>query len=85
LGYGLPIVATNVGGTPDRVRDGQNGFLIEAGDVPTLAAALTRLCREPSLRSAFGISSRELSQMHFTWQAVGEKIGEVIRGALAKS
>lgn len=42
LGYGLPVIGSNLGGIPERVQDGQNGFLFEAGNVASLVAALDR-------------------------------------------
>jgi glycosyltransferase involved in cell wall biosynthesis len=44
---GRPVVATRAGGVPDLVRDGENGFLLERGDAPGLAAALVRVLGDP--------------------------------------
>jgi len=46
---GTPIVATNVGGIPDVVQDGVNGFLVAPGDVTALANRLERLLTDASL------------------------------------
>jgi glycosyltransferase involved in cell wall biosynthesis len=54
-----PVVATRVGGVPDVVRDGVDGFLAEAGDVASLAGRLAELARDPELRSRFGAAGRE--------------------------
>ncbi|MDX6514999.1 MAG: hypothetical protein QOH73_665 [Gaiellaceae bacterium] len=40
---GRPVVATRAGGVPDLVRDGENGFVLERGDAPGLAAALVHV------------------------------------------
>ena len=37
---GTPVIGSRVGGIPDLVSDGENGFLVEAGDVEALTAAL---------------------------------------------
>ena len=42
---GRPVVATRVGGVPDVVRDGVDGFLVEPGDVEALAERLAEPCR----------------------------------------
>lgn len=51
---GKPVVCTRVGGNPDLVKDGVNGYLIEVGDVAGLAAALGRLMQDPALASGMG-------------------------------
>jgi len=58
LGCGLPVVATNVGGNPELVTDGENGYLFEPGDVRGLARELARLLRDADLRRSFGEASR---------------------------
>jgi glycosyltransferase involved in cell wall biosynthesis len=54
-----PVVATRVGGVPDVVRDGVDGFLVDVGDVDALAARLAELSRDPELRRRFGEAGRE--------------------------
>ena len=49
-----PVVATRVGGVPDVVRDGEDGFLVEAGATDDLADRLGRLARDPALTRAHG-------------------------------
>ena len=40
---GTPVIGSRVGGIPDLVRDNENGYLVESGDVDALAAALGRI------------------------------------------
>src|SRR6476646_1685750 len=54
-----PVVATRVGGVPDVVREGEEGFLVDAGDTAELAERLTRLAGDPQLRRRLGKSGRE--------------------------
>lgn len=42
LGYGLPVIGSNLGGIPERLIEGQNGYLFEAGNVASLVAAIRR-------------------------------------------
>jgi glycosyltransferase involved in cell wall biosynthesis len=53
LACGVPVVAANVGGLPEVVRDGENGLLIPPGDAVALAAALDKLA-EPVVRARLG-------------------------------
>ncbi|HET7743337.1 MAG TPA: glycosyltransferase [Gaiellaceae bacterium] len=58
LASGTPVVANRVGGVPDVVRDGVDGFLVDAGDVEGAAARLAELAGDPALRARFGDAGR---------------------------
>ena len=58
LAAGRPVVATRVGGVPDVVRDGEDGFLVDAGATDDLAERLERLARDPELRKRMGEAGR---------------------------
>lgn len=49
LACGTPVVATMVGGIPDMVGEGEEGLLVDPGDVPTLAAAIAGLTSNDAL------------------------------------
>jgi glycosyltransferase involved in cell wall biosynthesis len=49
MSYGLPILSTTVGGIPEVVADGDNGFLVEPGDEAALAARIDRWLADPTL------------------------------------
>jgi glycosyltransferase involved in cell wall biosynthesis len=51
---GKPIVASDIGGLPDIVADGETGLLVPPGDRSALRAALQRLIGDPDLRSRMG-------------------------------
>lgn len=46
--WGLPCIATNVGGIPEIVENGSNGILVDPGDEPGLFSALNRLLSVPA-------------------------------------
>ena len=54
MGAGRAVVATDVGGNPEVVRDGQNGLLVPPNDVGALADAIGRLARDRDLRGVLG-------------------------------
>ena len=54
-----PAVATRVGGTPDVIRDGIDGFLVEVGDAEALADRLAELAADPVRRAQMGADGRE--------------------------
>jgi glycosyltransferase involved in cell wall biosynthesis len=63
---GVPIVACNVGGIPEIVRDGINGYLVEPGDSSGLARAINALLDNPSRLAEFGVAGRQLVLEYFS-------------------
>jgi glycosyltransferase involved in cell wall biosynthesis len=59
LAAGRPAVATRVGGVPDVIRDGIDGYLVDAGDVEALAARLGELAGDPERRRRMGAAGQE--------------------------
>lgn len=55
-----PVIASNVGGIPDLIKDGQNGFLFEVGNVEQLAEKLRILLQNKDLAVKMGERGREL-------------------------
>lgn len=53
LACGLPSVATNVGGIPEVIEDGFNGFLVQLGDISAAAEKAKLLLTDDKLRAAF--------------------------------
>jgi len=56
---GLPVIATNVGGVPDILTDGENGFLVPLNDEAALEKAILRLCFDNELRGRISQANRE--------------------------
>jgi glycosyltransferase involved in cell wall biosynthesis len=65
LACGTPVVATAVGGIPEQVDDGQDGFLVPAGDAAALAAALQRLVSDEAQRELLGLRGAEKAARRF--------------------
>jgi glycosyltransferase involved in cell wall biosynthesis len=59
LASGRPVVATRVGGVPDVVRDGIDGYLVDVGDVGAMSRRLAELAADPELRRTLGEAGRE--------------------------
>jgi glycosyltransferase involved in cell wall biosynthesis len=58
MAAGLPVVATNVGGVPELVLDGETGFLVPPGNPQSLAGAMERLLEDSALRRRLGAAGR---------------------------
>lgn len=67
-----PVVATRVGGIPEVVEDGVNGYLTEPGNVDELVQRVTKLMADPALRTAMGQAGRRLVEQKFTTYPVRE-------------
>ena len=65
-----PVVATDVGGTPDAVREGATGLLVPPSDPARLADAITRLYNEPTLRNTLGKAGRDAARGGYSAEAV---------------
>jgi len=60
LGQGVPVIATDVGGTADVVQRGRTGILVRPGAPAELADALVALCNDGALRRELGMRGRAL-------------------------
>lgn len=66
----VPIVATNVGGNPEIVRDGFNGFLVEPSAPAEVSAAALRFDASPELRRRMGAHGRQWVCSEFSIEAM---------------
>ena len=76
MSYGLPCVASNVGGVPSLINHGQNGILIKPRDVESLRDALEKLIKDEELRRKLGENARLTIKEGFTWEI---RSAEIIR------
>jgi len=70
----LPVVATDVGGNAEAVKDGITGFLVPSEDPDDLSAAILRLLSDPSLAKAMGAAGRKVVAERFTTEAMMNQI-----------
>lgn len=80
---GTAVVATNRGGPPEFVTDGQTGLLVDPTDTDALAAALGRVLGDQTLRETLGQEGRTRVAAGYAWDQVASRYEEVYRTALA--
>jgi glycosyltransferase involved in cell wall biosynthesis len=78
---GLPVVASNVPGLRESVRDGVTGLLVPHGDEAALADALVGLLENPEQRLAMGTAGVEWAARH-TWDESASKFAALIADQL---
>jgi glycosyltransferase involved in cell wall biosynthesis len=76
---GRPIVATDVAGCREVVRDGKEGILVPLGDVDATAQALAKLAADPALRARMGAAAHARFRERFTADAVRQTVRDLYR------
>ena len=75
MAHGLPVIASNAGGLPDKVIDGTSGFLVPPGDAAALGEALAGA---PSADGpAMGLAGRRHCDENFSWDIIVDRYIDV--------
>ncbi len=77
MAAGLPVVASNVGGLPEIVQDGETGWLVPPGDPQELAGQLRRLLLHPEERWRMGSQGHVYARTHFSEERMAAQIAEI--------
>lgn len=77
--FGLPVVASDVGGIPEAVRPGYNGYLFQVGDMRQAAECLVQLCHNTGLRNTLSANARTSYERNFSVRISGERLLEFYR------
>jgi len=80
--YGLPVIASDVGGVPEIVDDGVTGILIKPGDEAGLAQAIIRLATDKDLRRSMGEAGRRLVAEKYDFEKCLDRMEAVYRKVL---
>jgi glycosyltransferase involved in cell wall biosynthesis len=83
LAAGTPVVANRVGGVPDVVRDGVDGFLVEAGDTDAAAERLATLASDPTLRRYLGEAGSSRVRERYAVSRLVDDIDRLYRALLS--
>jgi glycosyltransferase involved in cell wall biosynthesis len=79
MSWGLPVIATPVGGIPQVVDHEVNGLLVAAGDAEGLAAQIERLLADPALRERLGASARARIETDFSLRDALERLTAIYK------
>lgn len=79
MAAGAPVVAFSVGGIPEVVRDGTDGFLVAYGDLPAFSDAVIRLLKAPGLRAEMGKAAQQGAR-RYSWEVVQDQWRDLLGG-----
>lgn len=82
LSSGTAVLATSVGGTPEMIRHGENGWLVAARDHKALGDAIQTLLRDQSLRHQLGQEGRREAIARFSTERFLKEVEELYRDLL---
>jgi glycosyltransferase involved in cell wall biosynthesis len=82
MAHGLPVVATRVGGIPDKVIEGETGFLVPPGDEAGLADRLAWMAHHPQERARMGEAGARLAAQRFDWHRIALQTVELFERLL---
>lgn len=84
MACGASVVGSKVGGIPEIIEDGRNGYLVPAQNVVELADALIKIIKDEKVRKIMGGESRKKVESEFTWQIITKKTMDVYLRVLGK-
>ncbi len=85
MAAGLPVVSTTVGGIPEAVTNGVEGYLVPPGDVAALAERLGCLLGDEDLRRRMGEAARLKVEVLFSAERIVPQIEEIYRELLGST
>ena len=78
MAAGLPVVSTRHAGIPDVVIENKTGFLVDEGDINTMAKAIIKLAENRKLLSEFGTNGKVLIEKNFTLEKHINVLNDII-------
>ncbi|MBN2589421.1 MAG: glycosyltransferase family 4 protein [Sedimentisphaerales bacterium] len=79
---GLPVIASNLGATPDFVINNETGFLVEPDDIEGLAERIEQLIGNPEKCRLMGEQAQKLARAEYTWERTQQKMYQAICKAI---
>jgi L-malate glycosyltransferase len=78
MAHRVPVVATNIGGIPEVVADGEGGYCVGNGDVDSFACCIIKLLKDDDLRRAQGERGYSRFRKYFTAERMSCRYAEMI-------
>jgi glycosyltransferase involved in cell wall biosynthesis len=84
MGCGCCPIASDVGGNPELVRDGETGLLFRTGDADALADRLRAVLGDPVLRQRLAAAAERRAHRDFAREVAARRMGEIYREFLER-
>lgn len=85
MNTGLPILSTYVGGIPEVITNGENGYLITPGDIDGLTNALTSLLTNKNLREEMGAKNSVIIRSRFDIESLMMELSKIYQSLMKNS
>jgi 1,4-alpha-glucan branching enzyme len=82
LSTGLPVVTTDVGGIPETITDGKNGFMCQPFNAAQMSSRILYLLEHPSAAKEMGAQARKTIIDQFDWRIIVKEVLKVYREVL---
>jgi glycosyltransferase involved in cell wall biosynthesis len=73
-----PVIATNVGGIPEIMKDNETGFLVEKGDADNWIEKLSLLINDEQKRKIMGEAGRKFIEENFSWNTIAKEFLKIL-------
>ncbi|MDI6778154.1 MAG: glycosyltransferase family 4 protein [Patescibacteria group bacterium] len=79
----LTVVASEIEGLKDAIKDGENGFLVESANAQAWIAKINELLADDQFRNEFGEKARKYVVENYSWDKIAKKYLEVLENTLS--
>lgn len=81
---GRVVVASDLEGLKDAIKDGENGFLVESGNADAYVSKISELLADDDFRKVFGEKARQYAVEHYSWDKIAKRYLEEIQKVVEK-
>ena len=74
-----PVIATNIGGIPELMKNNETGFLVEKGNSEELIEKISFLLENKEKRKEIGIAGRKFVEENFSWEKIAEEFVNILK------
>ncbi|MCD6593524.1 glycosyltransferase family 4 protein [Candidatus Bathyarchaeota archaeon] len=82
MASGRPVIASNVGGIPEVVKDGVTGLLFKRGDAEDLADKIIKVLSDRNLARSLASNAKELVKERYGWPVIADKMEDLYEKTL---
>ena len=80
-----PVIATNVGGIPELIKDGETGFLVEKGNHDQIIEKISFLLENPEIAKKIGNEGKKFVEENFSWDKIAKEFLKILKQEGIKS